>query len=324
MKANHVGFVLIAAIVLGAAAIVFRLVSVAESDETVLADLNTLTAETVDKVVLTDIDATATLTKVDGQWWVGAYPVVDNMLEQLWETADGFEGAELVASNPQNHMRMGVSAEVGTRVEFWQGDQRVEDFVVGDKVYMPVGDEVVQPWKRNVMRCYLRRPTSNDVYSFFCPTPERFPVYREVWGVPWVIETPATGVQSVSFTQAGERFDLKSVNGVWVVDTDAGTLQASHSKALLVLGSLRSVRADEFPPEEEVEGLDWSRPDAAITIGITSEEGVQSAKQVLFLEKDDGYYYTKETEKSWVYLLSPTSTAKVLKQPDYFLPTANP
>ena len=86
MSGRYVGFVLIAVIILGAAGIVFRLISTESATIKLFGDVSTLNSETVDKIVMRDAEQQTIVEKLDRQWWVGKYPALNIRMETLWET----------------------------------------------------------------------------------------------------------------------------------------------------------------------------------------------------------------------------------------------
>ena len=102
MSGRYVGFVLIAVIILGAAGIVFRLISTESATIKLFGDVSTLNSETVDKIVMRDAEQQTIVEKLDRQWWVGTYPALNIRMETLWETVSRISEAQLIATNSIN------------------------------------------------------------------------------------------------------------------------------------------------------------------------------------------------------------------------------
>ena len=246
MGGKQVGYVLIALIVLGIAGIVVRLVS-AETEKSVLSGVRPLNENEIDKVVMRDADNEVIVEKRGDRWWVGQYPVVQLKFEEMWDTAAAFNGAELIASNPDNHGLMGVSPENTTVAQFWKGDGLQEEFFVGDKQYAPIGEKPITPWTPYARLCYLRYPDKDDVYGIFCDFPDRFtPDYR-FWANPIVAEVPLDEIEVITFSYPDQRFDLKVVQSVWVIQSGGTEQQADAEKVLELLRQLELVVTDDFP-----------------------------------------------------------------------------
>ena len=150
MGGRHVSYVLLVLILIGVAGVAARLLASEPEGVSRLTGTNSLTADIVDKVVMRDAEYETVLTKIGAQWWVGPYPAVNARLETLWETAELIEDAELIAANSTNHDLMGVHPDNGSVVQFWRGGELLDQFVVGDKVYAPVGEKPIRPWSARV------------------------------------------------------------------------------------------------------------------------------------------------------------------------------
>ena len=322
MKGRQVTIVLIALIALGIAGMVVRVFST-ELEEPTLTGVSPLTPDVIDKVVMRDIDGETTLRRVGNQWMIGPYPVVQRRFDDLWETASRFDGAALIATEPVNHTLMGVSLENGTLVEFWQGEVLKEHFVVGDKVYAPVGEKPIAPWSSTVLLCYLRHPDQDEVYAIFCQFPERVGSDPKFWSEPVIVAIPPDEVEAITYIYPEEEFDLRAVDSVWVVVGSGSQEEASTEVVDGVLEELRQLVTSDFPPLYELQGLDFGQPD--VSLGVGTKEGV-SARSVLllFLEAEDGAYYVKDSEKSYVYLLDEEAAGEVLKTREGFIPTPTP
>ena len=311
MRARQVGLILVMVAVLGVIGVATRLL-VTESAEPVLTGLRPLTPDVVDRIVLTHREDRAVLTRKGDGWSVGPYPVVQDFLDELWEVSDRFEGAELISSNRDNHYLMGVAPETGTLVEFWRGDQLLEELYVGDRSLVEYGDGSVSPWKSSVRRCFLRRVDEDEVFGVFCPVSEVFSPKPTGWSEDLIVQTPATGVDSVAFWKPEEQFVIRTLDGAWVV-VKGNEAMPADSRVLLLLARLQQLRAAGFPTEDEVSGLDFDNPDATVTILFRDEDGVELSILLLFLERGDGSYYVKDAKKSWVHILGARSAAEILK-----------
>ena len=229
MGGKQVGFVFAALVILGIAALVFRLISV-EPEKIVITDVAPLTEETLDKVVIRNNEFETRIEKFDGDWQVGPYPVQRRRFEDMWATTEMFDEAELIATNPENHPVMGVSPENGTLVEFWNGDNLVEEFFVGDQQFAPIGERLITPWQNYVRLCYLRNPEEDDVYGIYCDFPDRFLPDPKFWKHPLITEIPRDEVESISFRYPEEDYSLRIENSVWVVSRDGAEVGTGRSR----------------------------------------------------------------------------------------------
>ena len=332
MKSRQLSYVLVALIALGVVALVARLVST-ESGADLLGGLSLLTPESVDKVVIGDSRTEATLTRVDGQWLVGRYPAHPVKQDEMWQAAQEFDGAQLVAISPQSHAQMGVSQENGTLVQFWRGDQLLERFVVGDKIIARVGNVEHNPWTPSVQLCYLRHGDGNEVYGIFCPFPNRFDPEPTSWAEP-IVAMPSDDVKIVRWTYPDREFYLHrsepaavltdfEVGEVWSVVLGNTFEPALNEEVDKLLVEFQDLLPSALLNDEEEGGLDFSRPDVTVKIE-PKEESDSEAVLLLFLDRGDGSYYVKDSAKPYAYLLSRGGAGKILKGADEIIYAAPP
>ncbi len=328
MVGKQLGFVLIALIALGIVGLVARLVS-AETEAPILSNVRPLHEEVIDKVVMRDADNEVIVEKKGGGWWVGSYPAVKYRLADMWDTAQAFDGAELIATSPENHAVMGVDEENTTVVQFWRGDELIEEFFVGDKQYAPIGENPITPWTAYVRLCYLRYPDQDDVYGIFCEWPERFLPNPKFWKDPIITEIPLDEVQSLAFSYPDEQVELQVVNSVWVMTSDGVEREASPEVVLDVLKRVEFLVTDDFPTEDEASRLDFAIADTSLRIGTRQGASADSAL-LLFLVEEEGdeevgpSYYVKTATEPYVYILDPDSASKLLKTAEDFIPEPTP
>ena len=311
MKSRQVGYVLIVVIVLGVAGLLGRLLSL-ETKEPVLTGVPAINGDVIDKLVIWDREKMATLTKSEGVWLVGSHPVLDFMLEAIWASASELEGAELISNNPENHAYTGVIPQIGVTVQFWRGEQLVEQFYVGDKEYGPASIRPPSPWSSLARTCYVRRPEENEVYGIFCPRPNRFDPDPENWSDPTIVEIPLGDAELLTFTYPEGQFNLRVIQSAWMVETGGVTVPADADVAISLVRELEDLWSTEIPTEEEVAALNFEEPNASLRIE-TREGSDGGSVLLLFIEKEDGSYYVKDAVKPYVYLLSQNAAEKVLK-----------
>ena len=308
MRGKQVGIVLIAIIALGVAGLVARLASaVVETEEHVLTGVSLLNADALDKVVMREEEYETILTKQEnGEWWAGPYPVDETRFEGMWEVATRFDGADLIATNPDNHERMGVTSKYGTSVQFWRGEELQDEFMVGSKQ--------IFPWKLEARLCFLRRPEQDDVYGVFCPFPEPFGGETDFWRHAVVAAVPRNDVEIITYTYPDEEFSVRIDQSLWYLEDDLGREQASFFFVQNLLDALEQVVTSAFPAEKEVEKLDFSNPAVALGVG-TKADAITRSVLLLFLEKSDeeGSYYVKDAEKPYVYVVDERTARNILK-----------
>lgn len=313
MGGKQVGFVFAALVVLGIAALIFRFVS-AEPEKIIISDVAPLTEETLDKIVIRNNEFETEIEKIDGDWQVGAYPVQRRRFEDMWATTQMFDEAELIATNPDNHPVMGVSPENGTLVEFWNGDDLVEEFFVGDQQFAPIGERLITPWQNFVRLCYLRNPEEDDVYGIFCDFPDRFLPDPKFWKHPLITEIPRDEVESISFRYPEEEFNLRIENSVWVVSQEGAEVgQADPEKMLELLQAVEYLVTSDFPTDDEMTRLNFDFADITMFIQVRTGAISRSAR-LLLLERDEGGYFVKRQGQDYAFIIDDQVAPFVLKR----------
>ena len=313
MGGKQVGFVFAALVILGIAAFVFRVVSV-EPEKIVISNVAPLTEETLDKVVIRNNEFETVIEKLDGDWQVGLYPVQRRRFEDLWATTGLFDEAELIATNPENHPVMGVSPENGTLVEFWNGDDLVEEFFVGDQQFAPIGERIITPWQNFVRLCYLRNPEEDDVYGIFCDFPDRFLPDPKFWKHPLITEIPRDEVESISFRYPEEEYSLRIENSVWVVSQDGAEVgQADPEKMLELLQAVEYLVTSDFPTDDEMSRLNFDLADVTMFIQVRTGAISRSAR-LLLLERDEGGYFIRRQGQDYSFIIDDQTAPFILKR----------
>ena len=309
MKSRQLGYVLILIIALGVAALIARLVS-SGSDELVLSGLLPISPEVVDKVTIRSADGETEIVKVGEETWrIDVHAVFAPKLAQFWTAVDEIDGAQLVATNPANHERMGVAAGQGTEVSFFLGPAIQEQFIVGN-------------WSERVSLCYLRRPGKDNVYGIACPVPASgiFDTDADGWRNRIVYRVPREVVEAVTFTYPGEQFQLRVVDGDWMLADDTGDQPADLDEVLRLLFVLENLpEADGFAEEEEAEGLTFDATTPSVRIQTVDDSGFPTSR-LRFLRRDESSYYVRNPAQPTIYVLDAQVVDLLLLKKEDFLP----
>ena len=325
MSRRQLGIVGAALILLVVVAVLAAVLS-SSASERELKGVSELTSDSLDQVLLKDETIEATLLKEDGRWMVGSYPVVAWLLEALWNVAGQIEGADLIATNPDNHHLMGVTPATGSLVQFWSGGTLVEEFIVGDREFARAapGAEIIAPWTPAASTCFLRRPEENEVYGVFCEEPNRFLPVPTWWADPIIVQVIPQDIESVTVQYPDSSYRLNKVTGIeWRLDD--GEQEANLTKTVDVIERFRLLAAEAYPDETEAAGVDFTRADAVVSLVIEEQDtGIRRDITILFVRRGDEYYHVKDAATDWSYLISTASTAVILQPRDWFLTSLKP
>ena len=269
----------------------------------------------------------ATLLKEDGTWMVGKYPVVAWLLEGLWAMTDQLEGADLVATNPDNHYLMGVTPATGSVIQFWSGGELLEEFFVGDREFARAtpgsGDHVaLDPVRQLVLR---QAPRRGRGLQRVLRGAEPLPAGADLVGRP--DHHPGDLRRTYSPSRSGTPTADTSLNKVSGIEwrLDDGEQEANLTKTVDVIEQFRLFAAEAYPDETEAAGVDFSQTDAVVSLVIEEQDtGVRRDITILFVRRDDEYYHVKDAATDWSYLVTTTSTAAILQPRDWFLTSLKP
>ena len=317
MKGSQLTFVLIAVIALGIVGVAARLVTATDSDERALTGVPQLTEEVVDRVVFRSIKhgTTTEMALIDGQWMAGAYPTPDVWLQLLWGTTPRFDGADLVSTNTDNHRLMGVDAETGTEVQFWNGDNLIDQFIVGDRYNPPPPNNpearVESPWSPRAQRCYLRYEDRDEVYSVYCPFPNRFNSDIRAWTDPIIFRMPLEDLGGFAYVYPDDAFNVEIIERRWAVVVDGEAHQAAPSVMEALIQEVPNFVSSGIPSAEEVRRLDLTQPDITVWV-LAFDQAVSETVQLHFYDKEGGGYYVKDATKSYLYTLEEEAAARLL------------
>ena len=101
------------------------------ADDGVAAALEGLDGTNVESVHIDGPLATLTLERSAGAWTVNGYPADSSAVSRLWDALEGSEVGGVVATNPANHERMGVSPDSAWTVELTRAGGGTSSVLIG-------------------------------------------------------------------------------------------------------------------------------------------------------------------------------------------------
>ena len=303
MKSRQVGYVLMAMIALGIAALIGRVVT-SSPDELVLSGLLPITTDVVDGVIIESPDGRSRAKLVrpgESQiWTIDNQPAYEAKINLFWSVVADFDGAQLVAANPATHERMGVADGQGTVLTFLVGEFEQEKFYVGE-------------WSQDARLCYLRRPGKTDVHAIECPGPasDVFDSNPDGWRNPVIAAIPRSEVASITFTYPDEEFVITPEDGELVVISGDRRDFADLLQVQRVMQIMEGLVASGFADEETAAALSFDSPDVVIRV-VTAEEAQTPTTRLRLLEREDGSYYVRAGGSPTVYILSEPVASQLL------------
>ena len=308
MKGREVGYVLLALIILGVAGVVVKLVDVGNNDQT-LTGLLPLHSDVIDGITIRTTEfgpdsskGTAKLNRLGDSWSIGtesgSQAAFQPYLDRMWEVVSRFEGAQLISTNTSNHKKMSIDDQTGIEVIFMLGASVQEKFTVSSD------------WSGDIRHCFLRRAGNDYVYTVPCQYDDIFNSDPNGWRNPIIIRIPLEEINLVTIRfpkQNNEFFDIDlngKTNGVWTpfLLLPDSTQYANPYTAETLLKAINTLIASGFAEDEEGSNINFDIPDASIL--VKTREGSQIPTQrMLFIKRDDGNYYVKNTNRADVFVL---------------------
>jgi hypothetical protein len=310
MKGNQVRYVLLAIIALAIVGVILRLVSAGGDDET-LSGLLPIQRDVIDSVVISTSSTEARLVRRGNEWTIDQRPAWAIKVDQMWSVVNSFDGAQLVAANPDNHPRMGVDPASGTEVIFFLGAAVQERFTIGR-------------WSPDVRQCFLRRGSEDQVYSVNCQFTDLFDPEPDNWRNHIIVSVPFEALARVTIRfprQDNEFFAIDLTAQVPLVIPPGGAPEQANLFTVEALArSLEVMVATGFASFEETEGLNFEVPDASVL--VKPREGLRIETQIIqFIRRDDGDYYVKNTLGDDIFIIDGlTIDSFVLPLESYLVP----
>ena len=238
------------------------------ADRDVAAALEGLDGSNVESVHIDGPLATLTLERSAGAWTVNGYPADSTAVERLWDALEGSEVAGVVATNPVNHDRLGVSADSAWTVELTRADGGTSTVLIGKSgptypstyARLPDQDAVV------VVSGDLRSAVARGLVA---------------WRDKTVLRTDTAAVARIVIEADGGSHTLERPDSVWMVN---GEVAAAVAVGNLVRELNRLVATgfvEDAPVAEEnparVTALN-AAGDTLSTVLLTGEESTRHAR----------------------------------------------
>ena len=238
------------------------------ADDGVAAALEGLDGTNVESVHINGPLATLTLERSAGAWTVNGYPADSSAVSRLWDALEGSEVGGVVATNPANHERMGVSADSAWTVELTRAGGRTSSVLIGKNgptypstyARLPDQDVVV------VVSGDLRSAVARGLVA---------------WRDKTVLRTDTAAVARVVIEAEGGSHTLERPDSVWMVSGEVAAAIAVGSlmrelNLLVATGFLEDGAAAEESPMR-VTALNASG-DTLSTVLLTGEESTRHAR----------------------------------------------
>jgi hypothetical protein len=239
-----------------------------EADGGVAAMLENLDAATIESVHINGPLATLTLERSAGAWTVNGYVADSVAVGRLWDALSGSEVSGVVATNPANHDRMGVSSDSAWTVELTRSEGETSSILIGKNgptypsTYARLQDQDVVV----VVTGDLRSAVARGVVA---------------WRDKTILRTDTAAVARVVIDGSDGSYTLERPDGVWMVDGQVAPAIAVGNlmrelNLLVATGFVEDAPPDEADPRR-VTALD-AAGDTLMTVLISGTESTRHAR----------------------------------------------
>ncbi len=190
-----------------------------------------LSPDAVTAVTIEGPDTHIELRRAGAAWTVNGYAADSSAVARFWTSVDSARLGDLVARNPANHARMGVSADSTHKVTFELADGGTRVLLVGKS----------GPRYPTV---YVRLPDDDSVYLLNSELRASVSKVLPDWRDKRIVAVDTAGVARVSvWLSGGGGYQVVRRDSTWSV---AGDGDADASTVRSMLGELRDLRGTGF------------------------------------------------------------------------------
>lgn len=212
--------------------------SIAASGE-ITALFEDLGESSLDAVRIDGPDGLVELVRVGEDWTVNGYPGDEGSISRLLAVLPRLKVGDLIATNPDNHDRMGVSVDSAVAVDF-EVDGTSRSILVGRQ-------------GRRFATSYVRLPDSDEVYLLEGDL--RVQVIRRLddWRNRTMVAIDSASVTRITVEREGDAFTLLRGDSIWTFE-EGGAVRPFAVTA--ILAELSSLVATGFLAEgDSIEAL---------------------------------------------------------------------
>ena len=232
-------------------------------------------------------------------WTVDGYRADETKMENLLEVLPNLSSDVLVARNPTNHPRMGVS-EAGRRISVYTDGPGPLEFYLGNRDIRGAG-------------YFVRIPDMDAVFRLDSPVCGYLNRERDGWRPRTIAAIDTAQTQQIVLQRAGTETVLHRGDSGWT--TDAAVVDSTALQG--ILGLLPNLSLTAFTAEEEAEAADFSQAQAAVDVFYATEE-TPALSLLLIEDEEQGDWLVRHTAGSEVYRLATFTVNRLL--PDNLTP----
>lgn len=257
----------------------------------------------IDSVVITAPAAEIRLRSGEG-WTVNGHEALPETGESLERALEQARVGQLVSRNPENHGRMGVTAEAGRHVTVYSGGGPRVELIIGDR-------------GQGFDQAYVRRTGEDEVYMLQGNLVSLASRRVDDWRDREILAAERDDIQRIEYEYPEESFALVRDSAAWTLEPEGAELQETDVSGLLT--QLSGLRAIGFAADSVTDTLTWEPPTARVTVYGPGEARLGELE---LLDRGDVGYYARRAGSPVVYTLSSYSGDQIVKRREDLLPEA--
>lgn len=265
-------------------------------------DLSSVAELELDSVVVTAPGGAVRLRHGDG-WTVNGHEAMADAGESLDAALEGAEFGQLVSRNPDNHVRLGVTADSGRVLTFYAAGEPQLSLILGNQAEM-------------FDRAYARRMDDNEVFTVRGTLVNLAKRSVDDWRNRVIISTVRGDVQRIEYAYGDTTFSLVREGEGWRVEPPGRSV--AEGSVSPVLNNLAELRALGFAADSVADTLSWEAPTARLRV---EGPGGGVIGELSFIEREENVgYFVRRADRPVVYTLSSFLGDQILKRRDELAP----
>ena len=258
-------------------------------------------------VIRLETGDTISLERGEDVWTVGELEADTAKIRTLLGVIGDLGTTELIARNPSNHERLGVSDSNGRRVEVHTEAGGPTAFHLGNRDLGAGG-------------YYVRQPGGDQVFRLEGPAGGYLSRDRDGWRERVIARVDVEAIRDIVIRRGGDTTVVRLDGETWTVNGAAADSVAVRSMLTL----LSALATSGFPSDEQAETTDFSMPEAELDVFVEGGGGVTDRQLALglrlVLDPDAGDWLVRRLDGAEVYRLAAFTVRQLLPERSVLLP----
>jgi len=253
----------------------------------------------LDSMVVTAVQDTIHLRRGASGWTVNGREAIADAGEALKSALEGAAVGQLASRNPDNHARLGVTADSGHVVRIYANGESQFELIVGERAEL-------------FDRAYVRRPDDVEVFTLQGTLVNLVRRSVDDWRNREILSAARGDIQRIEYAYGDTSFAVVRDSAAWRVEpSDAPVPEGAMTPVLTNLSQLRAIG---FAPDSVTDTLTWESPTARVRV---LGPGDAPIAELEFLRREENVgYYVRRGMGTTVFTLSSFSGDQLLKRED--------